>query len=655
LAFTGVLNALREVDMDRNEHIKEYLKYYVGLSRSPGYAVLLNGAWGIGKTFLVKRFAEEELGVPQTDNAKCINRAFFFLRKLIHKIRKYVPFLRSAKDQADGVHGQYIYISLYGVASVEEIDRGLFCYAYLNPVFGEKIANSGNRLAGVLLKKINLDFKVSDFLKIGSPLFIFDDLERCKLPIEEVFGYINTFVEHEGKKVVLIANEEEIVNGNNEKYLRIREKLVGMVLEVQSSLEEAIGSFIGLVENTKAKKFLEQRLDDIYNVYWSSTLGNLRILRQTILDFERLFCALDEKHIANEIAMADVLGLFFALSFEVKAVRLEAGDLRNRLSGRSASKESNFSKAQGRYPGIRLYSTIFSDGTLVDLMIKGIVDKEAIFRELEESSFFVTGERCWRTVWLYFERTEEKVDRALEEMERAFREREFVINGEILHVFGLRLWLSRIGSISQSLQEVISECKHYIDDLYEKDQIEPFSPEDKVYIYSSGSHAGLSFHEIKTEEFKELFAYLDDKQRLTEHNRRPEKAKELLRTMSEDPPLFSRRINPSWGDENGFYKIPIFASIPCQEFCKVLLSLHPAERRYVLQHFQERYRYDKHNNLSEERPWAKNVYDILKGESDKMSPISQHLMQREIDAAFGKFLEQGIEVINGEVVGSEQG
>ena len=40
---------------DRNDHIREYLKYYISFPRSPGYAVLLNGAWGIGKTFLIKK------------------------------------------------------------------------------------------------------------------------------------------------------------------------------------------------------------------------------------------------------------------------------------------------------------------------------------------------------------------------------------------------------------------------------------------------------------------------------------------------------------------------------------------------------------------------------------------------------------------------
>ena len=41
-------------------------------------------------------------------------------------------------------------------------------------------------------------------------ILVFDDLERCDCPLNEVLGYINTFVEQEGIKVILIANEKEI-------------------------------------------------------------------------------------------------------------------------------------------------------------------------------------------------------------------------------------------------------------------------------------------------------------------------------------------------------------------------------------------------------------------------------------------------------------
>ena len=40
--------------------------------------------------------------------------------------------------------------------------------------------------------------------------FVFDDLERCPMPLDEVMGYISNFVEQYEAKVILIGNEEEI-------------------------------------------------------------------------------------------------------------------------------------------------------------------------------------------------------------------------------------------------------------------------------------------------------------------------------------------------------------------------------------------------------------------------------------------------------------
>ena len=39
-------------------HLESYLEYYLSLE-SPGFAVLVKGPWGTGKTFQVKKFIPE--------------------------------------------------------------------------------------------------------------------------------------------------------------------------------------------------------------------------------------------------------------------------------------------------------------------------------------------------------------------------------------------------------------------------------------------------------------------------------------------------------------------------------------------------------------------------------------------------------------------
>lgn len=46
----------------RNHHMKACLAYYIGFFHPPRYAVLLNGAWGIVKKFLLKAFLKSLQG-----------------------------------------------------------------------------------------------------------------------------------------------------------------------------------------------------------------------------------------------------------------------------------------------------------------------------------------------------------------------------------------------------------------------------------------------------------------------------------------------------------------------------------------------------------------------------------------------------------------
>lgn len=87
--------------------------------------------------------------------------------------------------------------------------------------------------------------------KIENIVFVFDDLERCSCPIEEIFGYLNTFIEQNKNKIILIANEKEIGSQSYEKnngkkkeddlvnhYLLIKEKLVGITLHFHPNMKK---------------------------------------------------------------------------------------------------------------------------------------------------------------------------------------------------------------------------------------------------------------------------------------------------------------------------------------------------------------------------------------------------------------------------------
>lgn len=43
-----------------NEHIKDYLNWYTSENcEEPGFAVLIKGSWGSGKTYFIKNYMDE--------------------------------------------------------------------------------------------------------------------------------------------------------------------------------------------------------------------------------------------------------------------------------------------------------------------------------------------------------------------------------------------------------------------------------------------------------------------------------------------------------------------------------------------------------------------------------------------------------------------
>ena len=121
-----------------NDHIIEYLDYYCELSSPPKFAVLIKGEWGSGKTWLVEKYIKEKykqnetysLGNSPQSSANCSEK-----------------------------NPKPIYISLYGVASLSEIDDLIF--SQLHPILSSKALKLGSKfLVGAVKATIKVDLNV---------------------------------------------------------------------------------------------------------------------------------------------------------------------------------------------------------------------------------------------------------------------------------------------------------------------------------------------------------------------------------------------------------------------------------------------------------------------------------------------------------------
>lgn len=595
--------------MNKNQHIIEYLSYYISLSDPPKFAVLIKGTWGIGKTFLIQNF---------------------------------INSLQEEKTK-------HIYVSLYGIQSLDEINDAILSSIY--PLLKQKKVKLGGRLLKTAIKSFNidLDIKADDFLsKASSEIYIFDDLERCQIPIKSVMGYINSLVEHDDKKVIIIANEHEIEDKIN--YTRTREKLIGKSFEIQSTFNEAIDSFINSIKDESAKETIRENTKQISTIYHQSGLNNLRILQQTLLEFERIHKCFNDSQKKQKNGITILIKVIFALSFDFKSGRLSEENIKNLQSDRTLSfmredhKKSNLpiDETSKRYPTVMLDSGILSDKTLFNLISLGLIDQQTIQIELDQSPLFspTSKEIAWRTIWHSHRRTEQEVTDAISEMECEFLSHKFVITGEILHIFGIRLWLAKILAIPKTTQQVIDECKSYTNQLYTNKTLEPALSTEKQPCSTYESYGGLGIMESDTPEYKEIFNHLHQKRKEADRDSWPKIANDLLEILQENSELFLNKICITKDGNNEYYKTPILACLPPKLFVDTLLKLHPSHQHTVFLALKTRYEQQGFKEeLLDEQSWASSIRKLLIDESNKMSPISKYRIHRLVEHGLDKVLD----------------
>lgn len=336
------------------------------------YAMLIDGEWGCGKTY----FVTHELLDAITDYEKK------------HSKRK--------------VH----YISLYGCKSVDEVEENIYCSMLdeqfyekynqirnINDFYGEKkekikrtgkiIANVTRKFVGTVMQRYEISYKayeyVSDFFMMNKNIFIFDDLERCGCSPNDILGYINGLVEHEGAKVILVAYEEEIgflyETGKkelqymvaaderiqvpqeesifssigqredkqvmdieelarrrgkifadmeiNQQYIRIREKLIGMTLEYETDMVAIMHRLIHNSKNTvELKRILNDNVQGFIGTMDTYEHRNLRTFQFFLSKIKYLVEQFNEAEINKKYASAAMdfmIGNCFMLCVEYKA------------------------------------------------------------------------------------------------------------------------------------------------------------------------------------------------------------------------------------------------------------------------------------------------------------------------------------------------
>lgn len=329
-------------------------------------AVLINGAWGTGKTFFVKEF---------------------LLKKLESKGYTVMRY------------------SLYGANSCEQIRKDIETSLLI------KICNKKTKIPskildfvpnglGIITKKLGLDSE--DFASViekidfdtSKIVIIFDDLERTTTEINDVLGLINSFVENKELKVIIVANENEIgssrissdlpnkfavaANRNillpsskkdfNEEqkeakgkntyitydellnrtktifssdiiYNAIKEKLIGLSITLNVDFNQLYDDIISKYAIKSAKDFLIENKNQVVDILQIQECQNLRTLIFGVISFDKIHSELvslkcsDEKY--NQLLEEELLKILRYVIYE--SIQYRSGGETNKTNDSNTS------------------------------------------------------------------------------------------------------------------------------------------------------------------------------------------------------------------------------------------------------------------------------------------------------------------------------
>ena len=289
-----------------NKHIEEFLDYYLNVEQSPDYAVLITGCWGSGKTYFIRKY----LGDEKKE-----------IKDFLNDCTKYTV----------------IYVSLFGTKTREEMDKRVL--EKLHPMLNSAVFKAMPRAVSLVSKivaEVNTNpviaiageevslFADTYFNEKGKSLkkavVVFDDVERADMPLPELLGYLNEYVEHLHVPCILLADKdkwEEAQKCQEDKSTlhhlsSTKEKIIGKEFQIQTTFDDVWNCWFGEehhILGNDAYNFLKDYRGIVANVFDASGVPNFRSLKHSLIDFQRFIKNISkenlEKRKCNELLVAD--------------------------------------------------------------------------------------------------------------------------------------------------------------------------------------------------------------------------------------------------------------------------------------------------------------------------------------------------------------
>lgn len=499
-----------------NLHISDYLIYYLSTLR-PNFAVMLNGEWGCGKTYFIKRFSR------------------WSWLKFCNPFKSRGHFLRPAA----------CYISLYGTADIAEVEERIWRAALFSDIrkyivmafiigllifFGSHlflsvfptIYNWGTARGiefwsfatpGIVFV-IVLGWRLAKTKLLRSHLsgnyLIFDDFERSEIERALLLGYINMFVEHWRLHVIIIGNEKDI---DLQSYQEIREKTIGVTFLFQANNESVLPALISAIRHKELRKIIsanqEWFIDKVLTPQKNGST-NYRALQYCFSDFSYFFQDTSDTRLKNPRIWKILIPQFFSLKYSLQLSEIGITEKMTRTNAKGIIRFGLGEKIKEyfheMYPQWGMLEKILPDECW-DAIIDGVKVPSA---DIENWWGIILREEepPWKKLWRWSTLDDAELATAFSMVVADIKRYRIREPGIILVLLGSALWMSKEKVCDMSPDRIRDFACRYISTLSRKKLFpERFKIETDHFDWRNGFQScGYSYQE--TPHFAAVWQHL---------------------------------------------------------------------------------------------------------------------------------------------------
>lgn len=570
-----------------------------------------------------------------------------------------MAFIRALKTGADEMRP--LYASFYGCQHLADLDNQLFLASFPN-LKNEWIsrfsgvAKSGlkalfEKVATVECPSINL----GSFINTKNAVLCFDDFERATIAKEIALGYINTFVEHRGTKVIILCNEEELYTKEQESYRKIKEKLIGKTQAFQIDPKTVLQSLITEHESfVDFHAFVSLHASLVLELFVKSEKYNIRSLRRAIVCLHKVFDALSEESIDPNKLPEQLIYAVAPTAFELCAHGTEPKDIRDIHAsdftsfigyaslGFGSNKSGEVSYQQiyhKRYFetfDILDYKKAVGCPPICEYLITGFLDKPALFEwakeiikvpdEREEriklllSDFRDVDDRVFRSMW----------SQVLQDVESGNIDNSYTY----VRLFSTFQWFTKVKLIPFSIEQIMRKFINGINKACQDGTLK--------YNERLSREVDHPIGETDTDEHKVFCKHALELNTKIHSSQERKHILKLAQTLKADASTF---IDAIISDEYRFK--PIFHELDADVLVKQLLLLPNSMLSRFVVAMSGRYLHGAFKELSVEVPVLSKMKELLEtfcqeSKKDEESiPLSLFLIQR-----LAKNLEEILETLH---------